>query len=563
MKNLVAACLATFVFGLFAAASVQAQCTLGTRFPNGTAAFKSDLNANLGDYGTLFENAGVACCAERVQSLLYQKVSDQIAHNGFQNRWLGGGDIYLITAAALQLGAQGLLTPDLDAKIHQAIGSYNFFKSCNPPSDTCMDDYSVAAAGFAWAALYEAQNGRPYSSLAGTALSHFHSSFSQTESVCLHSIAQSCTTCLQISNPTDLQTQIAAGTLEVLTYNHGFANPNYGLGLLTSLSAASEALSNLPGTTYAYSASALEPAIAQGLFREAQHNANPATSVCSNSWAANCYSWATCGLQSCGDSTADGPYTPDMYPVKPFLSGKLAIGGGLPLVLTTGSVQFDNFCANKFATGNGFFQDGRLAVYRDLAWSWPYLHNQPGLSGANAIASPAAPLQHVDVPAGNQSLGNTTTFSGWAIASDAAIASLSFTLDGHSYTGLQNFTYGVPRQDVCDAYSIAECGGCPVGWSGSFNPTGITNGSHTLVATAKDADGQTSTFSRTFIVNVTAPPTGCPHSECTVGAAMPASCSPCATTICATDSVCCNESWDGICVGKAASPFYCNFRCPS
>jgi len=54
-------------------------------------------------------------------------------------------------------------------------------------------------------------------------------------------------------------------------------------------------------------------------------------------------------------------------------------------------------------------------------------------------------------------------------------------------------------------------------------------------------------------VCVAAPPSGCSHSECTSGTKLTGSCSSCAQTVCATDSYCCNNSWDATCVNEAKS----------
>jgi hypothetical protein len=43
----------------------------------------------------------------------------------------------------------------------------------------------------------------------------------------------------------------------------------------------------------------------------------------------------------------------------------------------------------------------------------------------------------------------------------------------------------------------------------------------------------------------------CAHSECVSGGALGTGCSSCATTVCNADSFCCNSSWDGLCVTQA------------
>jgi hypothetical protein len=45
----------------------------------------------------------------------------------------------------------------------------------------------------------------------------------------------------------------------------------------------------------------------------------------------------------------------------------------------------------------------------------------------------------------------------------------------------------------------------------------------------------------------------CAHAECSSGAALSNSCSPCAHQICTVDSYCCTTAWDNICVSEVAS----------
>jgi hypothetical protein len=43
----------------------------------------------------------------------------------------------------------------------------------------------------------------------------------------------------------------------------------------------------------------------------------------------------------------------------------------------------------------------------------------------------------------------------------------------------------------------------------------------------------------------------CAHATCSAGSALVATCSPCASTVCAVDPYCCNTAWDETCVGEA------------
>lgn len=47
------------------------------------------------------------------------------------------------------------------------------------------------------------------------------------------------------------------------------------------------------------------------------------------------------------------------------------------------------------------------------------------------------------------------------------------------------------------------------------------------------------------------PPAACGHSECQPGAALESNCSTCADTVCAADSFCCDNAWDNLCVQRA------------
>jgi hypothetical protein len=51
----------------------------------------------------------------------------------------------------------------------------------------------------------------------------------------------------------------------------------------------------------------------------------------------------------------------------------------------------------------------------------------------------------------------------------------------------------------------------------------------------------------------------CTHDFCDAGPALAANCDPCVTQICAADPYCCNQMWDGICVGYVGS--ICQIDC--
>ena len=105
MKYLRLGILALVAGSLLAqAGSAAAQsCRMDQRFGSlAAAAYKTDLNANLGDWGTLFLEADTATsksCLLKARDFVRYKVKDQ---NVDPNRWRGslqGGDVFLLTAA--------------------------------------------------------------------------------------------------------------------------------------------------------------------------------------------------------------------------------------------------------------------------------------------------------------------------------------------------------------------------------------------------------------------------------------------------------------------------------
>ncbi len=101
----------------------------------------------------------------------------------------------------------------------------------------------------------------------------------------------------------------------------------------------------------------------------------------------------------------------------------------------------------------------------------------------------------IDFPGITSTVSGLMTANGWAISDESAIASVAVTVDGVPV----NATYGGNRSDVCAAFPGRA--GCPdVGWTAQVDTTQLTNGLHTLSATAKSANGQTYTVATGFNV---------------------------------------------------------------
>lgn len=524
------------------AGTAQAQsCRMDQRFGSPAAAgYKTDLNANLGDWGTLFMEADTATsktCFLKARDYVRTKVKDQ---NVDPARWRGslqGGDVFLLTAAAMRLGAQGLLTSDIHAEVRKALGAYEFVHhggGCGRSGGNgCMDDYTVAAAGHAWAAAYvwytqssvttPAGSVRDFGWFAGRAREYLELSLSPEKTLCVRPLSSSmCTTCsdqynfgyahdlLSSTDASQLRNAIVGGQVEILSFEHLFENPSYGIGLLPLVSIAVQGL-EVAGTPW--TPTEFQKVMAHGLFRTGQRHAPQTSNVCQATWLDNCVgmgcslSGAPCQSTNCDPpphGCADGfGYTAGMYPVKPLLDNELRLATISSPIYSWPYYQFDQFegvpglCAtNRFSPTAAFFNDGRYAGYYQIPYQWAYV-DQPPVWGVS-------PAQYVDAPSPGQVVrSGATTFSGWAFDGEKALsaASFSFALDG-SPIALQSFTYGGWRGDVCQAMELIGPVTCAVGWSGTFTPPWwLATGNHTLTVTVtvQHATGSsTSTFRRQF-----------------------------------------------------------------
>ena len=510
-------------------------CRIPQRFPGATAAsmvFNSDVNANLGDWGTIFLDTDTNGCEVTARDFLQSKLERQ---NLDANGWKGGlrgGDVYLMTAAALRLGGRGLLSSSIHNEVLKALASYDFANWGGPCArgggNGCMDDYSVAAAGHAWAGAYlwftQSTTLVPWRDanwFIGEAQRYIKLSLSPQDTLCVRSIlptASACKACLDDYNSayqingdaSALRNDIYSNNKEVLSFEHGFENPNYGIGLLTSVSIATQGLQVATGLPYA--ASDYEKVMAHAIFRTGQRHAPQTANGCQTAWIDNCVGLECSMLGNCISGMCQAPqygcgedfggvkYDAGMFPVKALLQNELALPAGNPLILASPYYQFDQFSGScspsKFSSTAAFFNDGRYAAYYRLSTEWAYV-SQPAVWGVS-------PAQYVDFPQSTTPVRGVTTFSGWAFdgESNATLtnASFAFSVDGQPIT-LTGFSYGAGRTDVCSTFGVNKGANCPVGWSGTFNPAGFATGTRTLkvTVTSNNANGQTiSTFTRSF-----------------------------------------------------------------
>ncbi|PYQ55324.1 MAG: hypothetical protein DMF78_02420 [Acidobacteria bacterium] len=467
--------------------------------------------ANFYDYGALFMDAdsGDAACRGAARDRLDQKLSLELGRPNAFTEWLAGGEVYLVMATALKLRGAGLLTTTLDGRVHEVTTRYQVTKVCDGPSNnTCMDDDATAAAAYAWIAAYEGKNGRDPNAAPTYAVSntqqYLDAAFSLTESVCIRSTGDYCNACRLSADADTLYNEIAAGQTEVLSYNGladpnrpafvGGENPNYGVGLLTSVAAA---VTGLKVIGQDWDPLPLVRVVAQGLVREGQRRVTGAANACGVRWSATCYSPRFGCAQDidCGDPDKGGRYNPAMYPIFDFVSRKLPYRDPLYLAGFT----FGCFDESFFNPQDGFFNDARLAVYRDLAWRW--FDTPPSFEPPDTVP----PRIWVDIPQYYQTVTGSTNFYGWAIDAVSDVVGISFSIDGRP---LSSIGYGGARPDVCATLGIVKPYGCYVGWGGFVDTTAFANGVHTLSVTAADASGNRDTYTRVFVIDNPLPPSG-------------------------------------------------------
>ena len=106
----------------------------------------------------------------------------------------------------------------------------------------------------------------------------------------------------------------------------------------------------------------------------------------------------------------------------------------------------------------------------------------------------------VDIDTPNSQSGafsGLATFGGWVIDDDAAIGSVSISVDGVPYGSAG---YGGSRPDVCTIFPGRA--GCPnVGWNFALDTTQFADGIHTLAVTGTSVANQSSTVTASFTVS--------------------------------------------------------------
>lgn len=221
-------------------------------------------DADFHDWGLILQDARgpVQQCAEQAHWRLVEKLS--LAPDNYWQQFLSGEYVMLVMASGLALGGRGDMTPTLDARLKCVIDRYMFVMRTDDPcgwspnggqnrGNTCMDDWSIAASGYAWMAAYLRMSGRDWTGMRWQTLDAIHHALSTDNSVCIYDprlpldpLKGPCNACpYQAPSRDPNQRQCPTGIdalgtygVQILSLNDGIQAPPYGIGLMANISAA-------------------------------------------------------------------------------------------------------------------------------------------------------------------------------------------------------------------------------------------------------------------------------------------------------------------------------------
>ncbi|HEX8155486.1 MAG TPA: hypothetical protein VF698_20300, partial [Thermoanaerobaculia bacterium] len=383
-----------------------ALCNTDERSANNVTTFKNNVNADLNDYGIIFEEVVQnPACVDSAATALYKKVRETIGSRDYPafdvnlkktvtqpyGGWLQGGNVSIIYATALKLGTKGKLSKPLDDLLGQIQYSgdkdaYCGFDSAFAPDRTwtkqnsCTDDYAIQASGLAWRAAYNKKRLRGVTADVSAARAQIAAALSSNDSICIYTYN------VNIPAPqrgpcVGAVFDLIWGSGEALALHNGDAMP-YGIGLMTSIGSAAVGLA-AAGSQLSLTQD--EKTVAEYL----RLNGIAHTLADGSYFRTDCWTFwkdAAGNLQRSKTFECREPgysvdpyygYRPKMFPVDAFYK-KYA-----PYTWTPPGFQYDAFDSTLFCSTNcasdEFFGAGRRVVYNTMGNSW--INTAPALSG--------------------------------------------------------------------------------------------------------------------------------------------------------------------------------------
>lgn len=167
------------------------------------------------------------------------------------DQWLAGGLVTHIFVAAKQIDWLGIpVASDLPSLLQSTRTNYAGIgvtqdPGCGVPTNGCMDDHTLTASGFAWIAAFEYAKLRDASFWVSKAQNHITYALSPMSDPTAYGGGP----CVFLigSSPADCSATLTTyrqnpSAYRIVGANHSQENPNYGLGLMTSIASACAAL---------------------------------------------------------------------------------------------------------------------------------------------------------------------------------------------------------------------------------------------------------------------------------------------------------------------------------
>jgi hypothetical protein len=374
-------CLAAALLSFTVATNASACITFQNAF---STTFKDDANLDINDYGRIHHDADDVNCAQAAMYSLTEKLrihldsSTKVGTGVTFQQWLDGFLVAEIYGAAMRIGANGWASKDLDDQLVRLAG--RFQHNTTEPSgvcggaafNTCMDDLTGTASGYAWMAAYMKRRPNRFTQQQVDDTIYDAVEFMEkalkpvtaTEpknGICLRDTPVTSGSFTTICTGT--LAELKLGTAEAFSVNHSQQSLAYGFGLMTSIASAKKGL-ELAGSTFAFTAD--QKVITKALMEEAQRHINTTTrDFNSDCVFRNSVTGQISFTRHCGEGA--GAYLPDMYALRAFYDTYL---GGMPNAGGYDSNSFDPDLFQLQTDDNGHFSYGRFETYGIQGYAW-------------------------------------------------------------------------------------------------------------------------------------------------------------------------------------------------
>ncbi len=393
--------LAILTLIMVAAIPAHAQC-LSSTIPT---SIDGNLNNDINDWAIIYEDAKSMTCVGAANTALEAHLQSQAAAGGWTTGFLQGGAESMAYATGLVLAGRNQSSDTIDQLLLTT--PYQMVKSTGDPcgfsntlqggkeqwrfANSCMDDWSIAAEGWAWRAAYMRMTGRAeWRADRANAIFAIGMTFDINESICIYDTSQP----LGSHGPCNsTPSMIGTAGVLVLPFNHSGENPAYGIGLLSSLANAFLALEvaqdrvNIDLDFSSTKASDMRKIMPE-LFAEAQHGSSSDgtqfVSACfraANKDATGSFAdFFTFRDSELAAANRTGTCADSLFAYKPWMFGMREFFDKYGFTVPTNGFGFTgaSFVANEGTTFDltnryAFFGAFRREVYYTLSSDW-FLH---------------------------------------------------------------------------------------------------------------------------------------------------------------------------------------------